>query len=149
MDARSIATNAVERLKGNIQEAMEARGKNASGDTSRRIAVIASGGAGSGFGQGALEADSQWKYVGNGRGPGAAPPINSIRKWIADRGLNLNAFAVAQKIARQGSRDFRLKRTNVFLDEIKAWEQVDVPKAEHGAEPAHPQRRSPKEDLSR
>lgn len=130
MGSREIAVSAMDVLRNNIQEGMKARGKNATGNTSRRLVVLPSGGEGAGFGQAALEADSQWKFVGNGRAPGGMPPIQNIRNWIQARGLSLNAFAVARKIAKQGSRDFRLKRTNVFLDEIKAWEKNDVPKAE-------------------
>lgn len=115
-------------LKGKIQQGMEARGKNATGGTSKRIAVLSSGGAD--FAQAQLEADGQWKYVGNGRGPGAPPPVQNIKDWIQARGLKLNAYAVAKKIGKQGSFDFRRKRTNVFLDEIREWEKEELPKAE-------------------
>ena len=128
MGALAIAEKAIDTLKGNVQQGMEDRGKNATGGTSRRLATIPSGNDVTGAAS--LEADGNWRYVGNGRGPGGRPPIGSIRAWIAARGLTLNAYAVANRIAREGSRDFRLKRTNVFLDEIEAWEAKDVPLAE-------------------
>lgn len=126
--SKDIAVAAMDKLKKNIQLAMVERGKNATGNTSRRISVLPSGGTD--YGQAALEADSQWKFVGNGRGPGGTPPVQNIRNWIQARGLSLNEYALANKIAKQGTRDFRLKRTNVFLEEIKPWEKNEVPKAE-------------------
>lgn len=128
MSARNIALRYVDVLKANVRDEMERRGKNATGDTSRRIETITSGGDETGTAS--LEADSQWKYVGNGRGPGGRPPIGNLRRWIQARGLRISAFALANKIAKEGTRDFRLKRTNVFLDEIDAWEDRSVPMAE-------------------
>ena len=77
-----------------------------------------------------MEADSHWKYVGNGRGPGGRPPIAKLRQWIQARGLSISPYALAEKMMREGSMDYRLGRTNVFLDEIDAWEDRDLPEAE-------------------
>ena len=126
--AKDIATDAVEQLRANIRTGIADRDKNASGNTSKGIDVLPSGNDLSGGAD--LEADGHWRWVGNGRGPGGRPPIGRLRQWIANRGLSISAYALANKIAREGTRDFRLKRTNIFLDEIKAWEEVDVPKAE-------------------
>ena len=123
-----IAEGAVDKLRLNIQAAMEDRGKNASGGTSRGIAVIPS--QGQGFGAAALEADHQWRYVGNGRGPGGFPPIARIESWLRSRGLQISAWGVARKIAKEGSRDYRLKRRNIFVQEIEAWEREELPKAD-------------------
>jgi len=128
MSARDIASRYVDVLKANVRDEMERRGKNATGDTSRRIETIPSGGDETG--SAALEADQQWKYVGNGRGPGGLPPINNLRRWIQAKGVPISAYALQRKIAREGTRDFRLKRSNVFLDEIDAWEDRSVPMAE-------------------
>lgn len=128
MGARTIAFDAMNTLRANVQAGMEQRGKNATGNTSRRVEVLSFG---SEFtGEAALEADSQWKYVGNGRGPGGRPPIDNLRQWIAARGLSISPYALAEKITKEGSRDFRLGRTNVFLDQITAWEGKDLPQAE-------------------
>ena len=128
MGARDIATNAVERLRANVRAGMNERGKNATGGTSAQIDVLEFGGDTTG--EAALEADSHWKFVGNGRGPGGRPPIAKLRQWIAARGLSISPYALAEKIAREGSRDYRLGRTNVFLDEIGVWESQDIPQAE-------------------
>ena len=69
-----------------------------------------------------LAANANWKWVGNGRGPGAPPPVTSIQRWIDARGLSLNAWAVSKKIGAEGSADYRAKRTNVFEDGITAWQ---------------------------
>jgi hypothetical protein len=120
-----IARGAVLVLAGNTREGIEARGKNASGSTSRSIAVLSSSGLDSATAS--LEANSNWKYVGNGRGPGRQPPITPIRSWIASRGLDLSEWAVAKKIARLGSFDYRMRRRNIFLEEIEAWERDYLP----------------------
>lgn len=130
MDAKDIAVEAVQLLKLDIQATLDARKKVATGNTRDRLVVLPSGGAGSGFGQAALEADSHWKYVGNGRPPGGMPPLQSIRNWIQAKGLSLNEYAVARKIAKEGSKDFRFKNKNVFLDRIRAWEKNEMVKAE-------------------
>lgn len=130
MGAREIAVAAVDTLRVNIRTAMADAGKNATGDTSRRIDVIPSGGEGAGFGQAALEMDANWKYVGNGRGPGAAPPIANLDRWITARGLDISPYALQASIAKKGTRDFRLKRPNIPLQEVKAWEAKELPKAE-------------------
>lgn len=130
MGAREIAVAAVDTLRSNIRTAMADAGKNATGDTSRRIDVLPSGGEGAGFGQAALEMDANWKYVGNGRGPGGAPPIARLERWTAVRGLDVSPYALQASIAKKGTRDFRLKRPNIPLQEAKAWEVKEVPKAE-------------------
>lgn len=128
MGARDIASEAVAQLRANVQAGMEARGKNATGNTSARIDVLSFGSDTTG--EAALESDSHWKFVGNGRGPGGRPPIAKLRQWIQARGLSISPYALAERMAQEGSRDFRLGRSNVFLDEIDAWEDRDVPQAE-------------------
>jgi hypothetical protein len=51
------------------------------------------------------------------------PPVQTIQAWLTAKGLTLNAWAIAKKMAKEGSRDFRLKRTNIFTDEIDGWAQ--------------------------
>lgn len=128
MDPIDIAKEAVEKLRAGVRKIMVERNKNATGGTSSGIAVIAS--QGQGFGQALLEADSTWKWVGNGRGPGRMPPIAPIQAWINARGLSLSAWGVARKIGAEGSKDFREKRRNVFLQGIETWEKEALPVAE-------------------
>jgi hypothetical protein len=46
-------------------------------------------------------------YMINGRKPGKMPPVNPIRKWIEDKGLKLNPYAVAKKIQEEGTLQYR------------------------------------------
>lgn len=111
-------------LLDRIREEANYRGKVASGRTlnSLRTSVLSS----PSFVVGTLTGGDWWKYVGNGRGPGAMPPIEPIRQWIASKGLDLSPWAVAKKMQKEGSRDYRLKRTNIFADSVEAWEQSDA-----------------------
>lgn len=123
-----IAKEAVEKLRDDVRKIMVDRNKNATGGTSDGIAVIAS--QGDGFGQALLEADSTWKWVGNGRGPGRMPPIAPLQAWVNAKGLSISAWVVAKKIGKLGSKDYREKRRNVFLQGIEAWEKESLPVAE-------------------
>ena len=127
MTVRDITEGAMIDLARTVQRGMRDRDKNATGDTSRGIEVNAVGGGG--YVQGTLIADSQWKYVGNGRAPGRRPPIEPLNKWIAARNLDISAYAVANRIAKEGSRDYRKRNTNVFVEAIDKWEK-DFPKIE-------------------
>lgn len=128
MEPIDIAKEAVEKLRAEVRKVMVDRNKNATNSTSNGISVIAS--QGQGFGQALLEADSTWKWVGNGRGPGKTPPIAPIQAWINARGLTLSAWGVARKIGLKGSKDYREKKRNVFLQGIEAWEKGALTDAE-------------------
>jgi len=108
-------------LVDRIREEAADRGKVATGKTlaSLRTSVLAS----PAFVVGTLSGGEQWKFIGNGRGPGRMPPIQNLEQWIASKGLNLSAWAVGRKIAKEGSRDFRLGRTNIFADSIGTWQE--------------------------
>lgn len=69
-----------------------------------------------------LSANANWKWVGNGRGPGGMPPVANIQRWIDAKGLSLSAWAVAKRIAKDGSLDHRRGNTNVFDDGIAEWQ---------------------------
>lgn len=124
MGARDIATRAVERLKVSVQDEMVLRRKNATGNTSRRIEVLSFGGDETG--EAALEADSNWKFVGNGRGPGKPPPIYKMRQWLQATGRTMSPYALAESIAQRGTLDYRLGNPNVFLSKIEPWENSDL-----------------------
>lgn len=131
MNTVDIATDAIDTLRSNIREGAEARGKNASGNTSRGLAVLSRGGLE--FGEAMLEADHNWRYWGNGRGPGGRPPLDKLKAWSDVRGMSLSLdelYALQGRIAREGSRDYRLKRTNLVLDEIGPWEENDLPETD-------------------
>ena len=81
---------------------------------------------GAGYVEGSLLANDYWRYVGNGRGPGQMPPVQKIADWIQRAGLDLSAWAVARKIAKEGSRAHRRGEANVFMSAAEAWEASGV-----------------------
>ena len=97
------------------------RKKVATGVTLRSITTEVNSIAGVGL-QGRMSANTNWRYVGNGRGPGRMPPVDNIRRWIEARGLSLSAWAVAKRIAREGSKDHRQGNANVFEQGIAEWQ---------------------------
>ena len=79
--------------------------------------------SGTGFVTGQLETDDYWEFVGSGRGPGGQPPVDQIEAWLNRAGLSfLNPWAIAKKQAKEGTRDWRLKKPNVFTTAIDKWE---------------------------
>lgn len=79
--------------------------------------------SGSGFVTGQLETDDYWEFVGSGRRPGGQPPVDAIEAWLNKAGLSmLNPWAIAKKIQKEGSKDFRMKKPNVFTTAIDKWE---------------------------
>lgn len=111
---------AVNEIKARAIEEAERRGKVATRGTLNSLSVTAFS---TPFGAtGVLEGNDNWKYVGNGRGPGKMPPVRPIQDWIDATGRDLNAWAVAKGIAKQGTRDFRAGAPNVFISAIDAFE---------------------------
>jgi hypothetical protein len=100
---------------------MERRGKVATGRTISTLSTVVT--ETPGFVTGELQGESQWKFVGNGRGPGKMPPIGPIQAWIAAKGLDINAWAVAKNMSKRGSKDFRNNAPNVFLSAIDDFEK--------------------------
>lgn len=50
------------------------------------------------------------KFIEHGRKPGGMPPVEAIRTWIKDKGLNLPKgaeFAIAKSIEKKGTRMFQ------------------------------------------
>ena len=71
---------------------------------------------------GRMEANDNWRFVGNGRGPGRMPPVANIQSWLDTKGLTISAWVVARKIGREGSKDFRQGNANVFEQAIDEWQ---------------------------
>jgi hypothetical protein len=100
---------------------MERRGKVATGRTISTLSTVVT--ETPGFVTGELQGESQWKWVGNGRGPGGMPPIGPIQAWIDAKGLAISAWAVAKTMALKGSKDYRNRAPNVFLSAIDDFEK--------------------------
>ena len=77
---------------------------------------------GTGFVTGHLEADGYWRYVGNGRGPGGMPPVDSIRAWVERAGIDASPWAIAKSIAKKGTRAHQRGDKNIFETSIDKWE---------------------------
>jgi len=66
-------------------------------------------------------APEHYVFVDKGRRPGAKPPpVRPIQKWIRDKGLDLNGFAVAKSIGKKG-----IKPTNIYTNEIEDFKRQD------------------------
>lgn len=127
VEPRDIVEGAMIDLTRGIQQIAKDRDKNATGATSRSIEVMAVGGQG--VAQGTLIANKNWRYMGSGRAPGKRPPLAPLRAWIAARHLSISEYALANKIAKEGTHDYQVHNPNVFIQGIDAWEQ-DFPKVE-------------------
>lgn len=121
--------DAIESIRKGAIEEMERRGKVATGRTMSTLSTIVTVDQFSVVGE--LQGESQWRFVGNGRGPGGVPPVDNIRRWIAAKGLDLNAWAIAKSMAKRGSKDWRNKAPNVFLSAMDDFEKDGFAKLEN------------------
>lgn len=123
-----------EALRG-LMETMDARvrgraverDKNASGKTIRSMGYTTTITVASATGE--LEALSSWRYFGSGRGPGKRPPVEPLAEWSKARALASTeeearraGFAIARYIGEKGTKDFREKNPNVFIEIIDGME---------------------------
>lgn len=124
--AQGYIKQEMERLKERIAQNIVSTGSNASGDTIRSLFVQVQGEQGGTFVRatlygrpffGALETGSRpWKNQYK-----RVPPFFAaiIQEWIDAKGLDLNAWAVAYKIMREGSSLYRKGgRRNIYSSEI-------------------------------
>ena len=107
-------------LENTIRVNSRVRDKNATGGTVASMTHTVTAYPGALFAR--LEANENWKWMGNGRGPGRMPPVNKIQAWVDARGLTISAWAVARKIAKEGSKDYRQKNPNIFEQSIVEWQ---------------------------
>jgi hypothetical protein len=84
--------------------------------------------------KGTLFAADYFQYVVNGRGPGKMPPLESIADWIEQNNIEIRprensdgtfsitnsyqslAYAIAMKIAREGTDVFTGKKPKIDID---------------------------------
>lgn len=91
-----------------------------------------------------INLEHYWKWVGNGRGPGKFPPIESLENWITAKHITPQpmtlkssngkqgrtviptmkslAFLIARSIAENGTQDYQLGGMNSFelsLEQVK------------------------------
>ena len=123
--AREILGTELNVLKGNIAQNIMQHNANASGRTIRSLSVRVSEDGDTYTGEltgrpffGALETGSKpW------RNQYKHPPLffrEIIQQWIDDKGLDLNAYLVARKIMRTGSKLYREGgRDSIYSKEIR------------------------------
>ena len=107
-------------LENRVKANATARNKNATGATVASMTHTVTAYPGALFAR--LEANENWRWMGNGRGPGRMPPVQNIQRWVDARGLTISAWAVARKIAKDGSKDYREKNANIFEQSIVEWQ---------------------------
>lgn len=60
------------------------------------------------------KAPEHYEFVDKGRRAGATPPpVKPIQQWINQKGLELNAYAVAKSIGKKG-----IKATNIYTNNV-------------------------------
>jgi len=61
------------------------------------------------------KAPDYYEFVDKGRRAGATPPpVKPINAWIRQKGLDLNAYAVAKSIGKKG-----IKATNIYSENVE------------------------------
>jgi len=85
-----------------IRDNLSRTGTNATGQTSDTLETV-------------MIADNHVRVTGRayifsvetGRRPGGMPPVDKIDEWIKAKGVDLNAWAIAKTMAKEGSKLFR------------------------------------------
>jgi hypothetical protein len=119
-DFAPILAREIQRLHTEVLDAMQANGQQATGRTAAAIRDE------SGEEYAGLFGPAHLKALRDGRRPGQRPPIQAIIDWLQAKRLKLNPYAVANKIASEGTRLFRgqdprfRKPTDTFSGPIAA-----------------------------
>lgn len=91
-----------------------------------------------------INLEHYWKWVGNGRGPGKFPPIESLEKWITAKHITPQpmtlksgrtviptmkslAFLIARSIAENGTQDYQLGGRNSFELSLEQAKEIYTP----------------------
>lgn len=124
MPARDFAIqevgSAMEALRIGVLAEMDRRNLNATGAMAASVDPEVTQDAEATVGT--LSALDYWVRVGSGTPPGGPVFVDDIQKWIDAKGLDLSAWAVARRIRRTGSKDFREGNPNAFETAIDQWE---------------------------
>jgi len=73
-----------------------------------------------------------FEFLDKGRAPGKFPPPSVIEEWTATKPVDIPAFLVGRKIAREGTEIYKNRAKGVQLDEkrirLKRFLQENAPK---------------------
>lgn len=118
-DFTQILAREIAQLRADVGESLDAHGQTATGRTKARLRDE------SGPEYARLLGPGYLVTLRDGRRPGQRPPIDAIREWLAAKRLQLNPYAVANAIAKRGTRlyagtDPRFKKpTDTFAAAVR------------------------------
>ena len=64
------------------------------------------------------KAPTYYEFVDQGRRPGTPPPISPIKKWVSQKGLPHNPYAVAKSIGKKG-----IKPTKIYTNAVERFKK--------------------------
>jgi hypothetical protein len=65
-------------------------------------------------------------YLDQGRGPGKFPPVDAIDNWVANKPVEIPAFLVGRKIAREGTEIYKNRSKGIMLNEKRKTVQSTI-----------------------
>jgi len=95
-----------------IIDAQFQQGFMASGQSAKKLKVVVSKKGGQ------LLAPESYFYMMHGRGPGGMPPIINIQRWLRVIRSKANPWAVAKKIAKEGTAIWRGERAGLDISKV-------------------------------
>jgi hypothetical protein len=119
-DFAPILAREIQQLRTEVVDSMTANDQRATGRTAAAIRDE------SGAEYARLLGPAHLRALRDGRRPGQRPPIQAIIEWLQAKRLQLNPYAVANNIAKRGTRLFRgedprfRKPTDTFSGPIAA-----------------------------
>lgn len=128
---RTSVQEFLQKIADAIKQDQESKGITASGRSAQSLRIEVSDNGGK------LFSEDYLKYQQTGRGPGLPPPIQSIEQWIVSKGIRPEngdvrsfAFAIANKIAKEGTDIFKRSREGLkSIDEYVQGPKDDLRKA--------------------
>lgn len=111
----------LENVRAEIIDDQETKGLRASGQSARSLKTKTR--EISGTIKGTLTGAAYFTFQEQGRRPGKMPPVQSIRDWIEAKGIQVDnkeslAWAIAKKIAKEGSDIYQNKRPALATEQI-------------------------------
>ena len=128
---KDILARELEAIKKELIERYDELGMRASGSWEKELVVSVEEKGGMYLGK--IEGADYTYYMQHGRGAGRLPPIKAIEEWIQNKGIvpierNMKvsslAFAIANRIAKEGTRRYQRGGTPAFIEEVITSERI-------------------------